>query len=167
MEIRKAVKSDVNNIMKIIKQAQEYFKNQGIDQWQNNYPNIDTINSDILNGNNYVMIKDNDIVATAVIIFDGEETYNNIYEGQWLTNSNYTTIHRIAVNNNYKGLGLSKIFKNKIEEFSLNKNIHSIRVDTHKDNISMQKLLNKCDFEYCGIINLKDGSKRIAFEKII
>ena len=69
MEIRKAVKSDVNNIMKIIKQAQEYFKNQGIDQWQNNYPNIDTINSDILNGNNYVMIKDNDIVATAVIIF--------------------------------------------------------------------------------------------------
>ena len=74
MEIRKAVKSDVNNIMKIIKQAQEYFKNQGIDQWQNNYPNIDTINSDILNGNNYVMIKDNDIVATAVIIFDGEET---------------------------------------------------------------------------------------------
>ena len=32
MEIRKAVKSDVNNIMKIIKQAQEYFKNQGIDQ---------------------------------------------------------------------------------------------------------------------------------------
>ena len=117
MEIRKAVKSDVNNIMKIIKQAQEYFKNQGIDQWQNNYPNIDTINSDILNGNNYVMIKDNDIVATAVIIFDGEETYNNIYEGQWLTNSNYTTIHRIAVNNNYKGLGLSKIFMNKIQEF--------------------------------------------------
>ncbi len=102
-----------------------------------------------------------------LIIFDGEETYNNIYEGQWLTNSNYTTIHRIAVNNNYKGLGLSKIFMNKIEEFSLNKNIHSIRVDTHKDNISMQKLLNKCDFEYCGIINLKDGSKRIAFEKII
>ena len=125
------------------------------------------INSDILNGNNYVMIKDNDIVATAVIIFDGEETYNNIYEGQWLTNSNYTTIHRIAVDNTYKGLGLSKIFMNKIEEFSLNKNIHSIRVDTHKDNISMQKLLNKCDFEYCGIINLKDGSKRIAFEKII
>ena len=53
MEIRKAVKSDVNNIMKIIKQAQEYFKNQGIDQWQNNYPNIDTINSDILNCADY------------------------------------------------------------------------------------------------------------------
>jgi hypothetical protein len=29
--------------MKIIKQAQNYFKEEGIDQWQNNYPDRDTI----------------------------------------------------------------------------------------------------------------------------
>ena len=43
----------------------------------------------------------------------------------------------------------------------------SIKVDTHKDNISMQKLLRKNDFKYCGIIYLEDGSERIAFEKLI
>ena len=48
MNFRKSTKSDVSKIMEIVKQAQEYFKSQGIDQWQNNYPNDEVINNDIL-----------------------------------------------------------------------------------------------------------------------
>ncbi|MDU2111026.1 MAG: hypothetical protein E7E92_00735, partial [Clostridiales bacterium] len=44
MEFRKSTKSDVTKIMEIVKQAQEYFKSQGIDQWQNGYPNEEVIN---------------------------------------------------------------------------------------------------------------------------
>ena len=47
MEFRKSIKSDVSRIMEIIRQAQEYFKLQGINQWQNNYPNKEVINNDI------------------------------------------------------------------------------------------------------------------------
>ena len=50
MEFRKSTKSDVIKIMEIVKQAQEYFKSQGIDQWQNGYPNEEVINNDIENG---------------------------------------------------------------------------------------------------------------------
>ena len=49
MEFRKSTKADIGNIMKIIKQAQEYFRQNGIDQWQNNYPNQDVIENDIEN----------------------------------------------------------------------------------------------------------------------
>ena len=49
MEFRKSVKSDIPKIMNIIKQAQAYFKNQNIDQWQNGYPNEKVINNDIEN----------------------------------------------------------------------------------------------------------------------
>ena len=52
-------------------------------------------------------------------------------------------------------------------EINLTEDENSIKIDTHKDNISMQKLLEKNDFKYCGIIYLEDGSQRIAFEKII
>ena len=55
MEFRTAVESDIDNIMDIIKQAQDYLKNQGIDQWQNYYPNPDTIKNDIKNNNCYVL----------------------------------------------------------------------------------------------------------------
>ncbi|SHJ06010.1 Ribosomal protein S18 acetylase RimI [Clostridium cavendishii DSM 21758] len=165
MEFRRAVETDVNNIMNIIKQAQAYFKAQGIDQWQDNYPNIEIISDDIANKNSYVMAKDDIIVASAVVSFDGEKTYDNIYDGQWISNNEYAVIHRIAVDNTYKGLGLSSQIMKNIEQLCLSKGIHSIKIDTHEENLSMQKMLKKNKFQYCGIIYLEDGSKRVAFEK--
>lgn len=167
MEFRKSVKADVNDIMKIIKQAQDYFNKQGINQWQDNYPNVETILNDIANKNSYVLLKDNNIVATAAVSFDGEKTYDSIYEGKWISNNEYAVIHRIAVNNNYKGLGLSSQIIKNVEQLCLNKGVYSIKVDTHEENVSMQKLLKKNKFQYCGIIYLEDESKRIAFEKIL
>lgn len=167
MEFRKSAKSDVDGIMNIIKQAQAYFKEQGIDQWQNNYPNYETINNDIDNGISYVLLKDNKIVATAAISFDGEKTYSSIYDGEWLSNGEYAVIHRVAVDNNYKGLGLSSQIIGHVEELCRKNNVHSIKIDTHEDNVSMQRLLNKNDFKYCGKITLEDGAMRIAFEKIL
>jgi len=67
----------------------------------------------------------------------------------------------------YKGKGLSsKIIKN-MEGICLDRGIDSIKVDTHKDSLSMQKALKKNGFQYCGMIYLTDGSERIAFEKIL
>lgn len=167
MEFRKSIETDINNIMKIIKQAQAYFKVQGIDQWQNNYPNVESISSDIADNNSYVLLKDNNIVATAAVSFDGESTYDTIFEGEWTTNNEYAVIHRIAVDNTYKGLGLSSEIIKHVEQLCLNKGVHSIKIDTHEENISMQKLLEKNKFQYCGIIYLEDRSKRIAFEKTL
>lgn len=166
LNFRKTVKADVDNVMVVIKQAQEYFKEKGIDQWQNNYPNSDTINNDISNGHSYVLLKDDNIVATVAVSFDGEITYNNIHGGKWLTDDKYAVIHRIAVDNTYKGLGLSSEIIKRIEELCLSKDVHSIKVDTHKENLPMQKVFKKNNFEYCGIIYLLDGNERIAFEKI-
>lgn len=106
MEFRKTDIIDINHVMDIIKQAQTYFKQQGINQWQNNYPNTETIRKDIENNYSYVLIKEHNIIATAAISFDEEKTYNQIYDGQWITKGDYAAIHRIAVDSNYKGLGL-------------------------------------------------------------
>lgn len=167
LNFRKTLKTDVDDVMAVIKQAQDYFKEKGINQWQNNYPNSETINNDILSGHSYVLVKDDSVVATAAVSFDGESTYNNIYEGKWLTNDKYAVIHRIAVDNTYKGLGLSSEIMKRVEALCLSKDVHSIKVDTHKENLSMQRLLKKNDFEYCGIIYLHDGNERIAFEKVL
>ena len=167
MEFRRAVETDINNIINIIKQAQGYFKEKGINQWQDNYPNSETIISDIAKKNSYVLIKDDNIVATAAVSFDGEKTYESIYEGEWISNNEYAVIHRIAVDNTYKGLGLSSQIIKNVEKLCLNKGIYNIKVDTHEENISMQKLLEKNKFQYCGIIYLEDRSKRMAFEKTL
>jgi ribosomal protein S18 acetylase RimI-like enzyme len=167
MEFRKAVEVDVNSIMNIIKQAQDYFKEQGINQWQNNYPNVETVKNDISNKDGYVLVKDNMVVGTVTVIFGEEKNYKSIYDGKWMSNHKYAVIHRIAVDSNNKGLGLSSVILKNIEEICLNMGVHSIRVDTHKENMSMLKLLEKNGFQYCGIIYLEDNSERIAFEKIL
>ncbi|GAB6168853.1 GNAT family N-acetyltransferase [Clostridium carnis] len=167
MEFRKALKKDIDNIMRIIKQAQNYFKENGVDQWQNNYPNSETISNDIENGISYVLLKGNKIIATVALSFDGESTYNSIYDGEWISNDKYAVIHRIAVDNKYKRMGISTEIIKNIEKLCLSKDFNSIKVDTHEDNISMQNLLKKNDFKYCGVIYLEDKSKRIAFEKLL
>ena len=167
MKLLKATEADISGIINIIKQAQAYFNEKGINQWQDNYPNLETVKSDVRNKNGYVLLKDNTVVGTVVVTFDADNNYKSIYNGEWITNNQYAVIHRLAIDSNFKGLGLSSLIINYIEKMSLKKRIKSIKIDTHKDNISMIKLLEKNGFKYCGIIYLEDKSKRIAFEKTL
>lgn len=167
MEFRKAVESDAGSIMRIIRQAQDYLKAQGVDQWQNNYPNMDTILNDIQSNCGYVLVNGGMVAGTVAVAFDGEITYDAIYDGVWRSDGQYAVIHRIAVESCHKGAGLASEIIRNIEELCLRRGVHSIRVDTHRDNASMRKMLQKNGFQYCGIIYLTDRSVRIAFEKLI
>ncbi|MBO5485388.1 MAG: GNAT family N-acetyltransferase, partial [Eubacterium sp.] len=72
MEFRKTKTEDIPGIMRIIRQAQEYMKNQGIDQWQNGYPNKEAFEDDIKKGYSYVVEDEGKIIGTIAVIFDGE-----------------------------------------------------------------------------------------------
>ena len=167
MNFRKSNQSDVVGIISIISKAQIYFRNNNIDQWQNGYPNEKTIINDINNDRSYVLIDNEEVVATTVVMFEEEKTYNEIYEGKWLTNSKYATIHRIAVDDKLKGNNIASRILKEAEKICIKNNIYSIKIDTHEDNKSMQRLLQKNNYKYCGIIYLIDGNKRIAFEKVL
>lgn len=166
MEFRRAKKEDVKDIMIIVKMAQDYFKEQEIDQWQKGYPNEDVIKKDINDDHSYVLTDDGKVVGTTFLSFDGEETYKTIYEGEWLTNGIYAVIHRIAVDRNFKRKGIASEILKGIENKCKEK-VKSIKIDTHKANIAMQRFLQKNNFKQCGIIYLNDGNERIAFEKIL
>ena len=167
MEFRKTNINDLPEVMKIIREAQLYFKEQGIDQWQNNYPNEDVIENDIKNNHSYVLVKDSKIAATTVVSFDGEKTYDEIYEGKWLSEDKYIVIHRVAVVSHLKGIGLATELMKNIEKLALQNNVYSIKGDTHEYNKSMQRMFEKNGFVKCGVIYLENKNKRIAFEKRI
>ncbi|HEX2946649.1 MAG TPA: GNAT family N-acetyltransferase [Clostridia bacterium] len=167
MEFLKASEADAGRIMEIIGQSQAYLKQQGVNQWQNNYPNIGTVLNDIHNEECCVLLDNGRIVGTVTVIFGGEKTYSKIYDGEWLSSNEYATIHRIAVDPGYKGRGLAAEIIEKIEAMCRTKGIGSIRVDTHRQNESMKRMLHKNGFTYCGIIYVADNSERVAFEKLL
>ena len=167
MEFRQANISDLDQIMEIIELSKKYLKETKVDQWQDGYPAKEDLRRDIESGNSYVLTNKDEIVATTVISLDGESTYNSIFNGEWITNEEYIVMHRVAVHDKYKGKGIFKELIKEAESLALNKGISSIKIDTHRDNISMQRAVVKNDFKRCGIIYLEDGSERIAFEKVL
>lgn len=166
MCIKKSSVNDVQAIMKLVHQAQAYFRNNGIDQWQDGYPKDENIYSDIDKGHSYVLFQNN-IIGTMYFAFEDDPCYKDI-DGQWLTNNQtYAVIHRIVVDENYKGQNLAKQLLDFAIEQCLQNHIYSIRIDTHHDNQSMQRFLTKNGFELCGQIMLESGAPRIAFEKTL
>lgn len=165
MEFIQGANSDIQAVMKIINQAKAFLKECGIDQWQGGYPSIETIEKDIERNELYLLKDHGKIIATVTVSFTGEPAYQTL-QGKWKSNYPYAVIHRLAVNNHYRGKNLtSTLFKN-IEELCCKQNIHSIKTDTDMDNNTMKHVLEKNGFEYCGTIQF-DNSDKIAFEKLL
>jgi len=165
MILRKAEVSDTSVIWNILKEAIEQRKQEGSRQWQDGYPNEQTVDDDIEKGYAYVLVDANVVVAYVAIIFDGEPAYDSI-EGKWLTYGDYVAIHRVATSNAAKGKGVATRLLQLLEPFCLERKVHSIKLDTNFDNAPMLKILNKLDYTYCGEIFFK-GASRMAYEKVI
>ena len=164
MILRETKVNEIEDVMKIIDGAKLYFKVVGINQWQDGYPNSDTICDDINNHEAYVLEDDGKIIGTCMITINGEKTYN-VIDGKWLDNQPYICVHRIAVDRSVKGKGLAKIILD--QAIALHPQFHSVRMDTHYDNMSMQRFLDKYGFTYCGEITLENGDPRRGYEKIL
>jgi RimJ/RimL family protein N-acetyltransferase len=161
MFIRPATYADVTEADKIYKSAKEYMKKSGnAEQWPGDYPSGTDVELGIKDGVSYVLEDDGEILATFLFKpYADDPTYRKIYSGEWLNDGPYSVIHRIAVK--YHGKSLADFVFN--ECFKI---LPNIKIDTHKDNIPMQRCLRKNGFIYCGIIYLENGEERMAFEKI-
>ena len=126
-------------------------------QWGTGYPNDEIIIEDIKSGVLYT----DEGVNFAFVLMGEEEAYKTIYEGKWLNNEPYITLHRIAGNGKVKGV-FSRIF-----EFSLEKmkeaGLSNLRIDTHEKNLTMQNAVTRQGFVRCGSVKLREG-ERIAYQ---
>ena len=158
MEIRKTNHSDIPRLHEIFAEARAFMASTGNPhQWAANYPSCGQIEDDILRGESYVCVTDGHIVATFVMRLVPDPTYDEIYDGSWLNDKPYATIHRIASSGEAKG-----IF-HAVNEFVL-QHCGTIRIDTHRDNKVMQHILRRAHFRYCGIIHCWNGDERLAYQ---
>ncbi len=165
VNFRKATSEDSDKIWQILQQAILRRKNDGSKQWQDGYPNPETVQTDIEKGIGYVLTENNEVVAYSAIIFNDEPAYDAI-EGKWLSNGEFIVVHRVAVSDEVAGKGFATEIFRRIEDFSIQNNIFSIKVDTNFDNLAMLHILKKLGYIYCGEVYFR-GSARKAFEKIL
>ena len=165
--LRRAQLQDLPAIMKIIDDAKELLKKNGSPQWQNGYPNQETLTQDIAMQTNWVLINDNKVAATATLQLTPEPTYRNITQGQWQQpDEPYATLHRVAISSNYRGQGLSKLLFSNLLTVGQMQGIKNFRVDTHRSNKAMQHIAENFNFKKRGIIKVNDQNdpERLAYE---
>lgn len=167
--IRESCASDITKLMEIFDEARESIKALGINQWQNGYPHAEIIRSDISRGYSRTVKIDGETVATFAVICDGEPTYDKIYDGEWLTgdSKDYIAIHRVAILISCRGRGIAGKIIEYAASVASERNFRSIRIDTHRGNVVMRKMLEKNGFSHCGTIYLADGEERVAYERLI
>lgn len=157
--IRNARPSDWDDIMEIYAIARGFMKTAGNPtQWGDTFPPEDMIRNDIEQQLNYVVELDGRVHAVFAMIPGIDPTYIEI-EGAWLNNAPYAAVHRVASRGEVKGL-TGMILDWAMEQYD------SIRIDTHNDNIPMQRALVRSGFTPCGRIWYVDGTPRIAYHKI-
>lgn len=155
--VRHAKIEELKTIKDIYIKAKQYMNSYGnINQWNNNYPNIEIITNDILNKRLYVCY-DEELIYGVFYFYKGIDPTYNYIEGKWLNDEEYGTIHRIASN------GLRRGVLDEALAFCL-KYVDNVRIDTHHDNIVMRNKLASLKFIQCGIIYIQDGSPRIAYQ---
>ena len=168
MTIRNAKPEDAARILEIIESAKLSIRALGIDQWQNGYPNLESIHADIESGIGRVLEENGVILAAAAVYIGNEPTYDRIYDGKWLTeNSTYGIIHRIAVAPEGKNRGAASAMMDYCTALSREAGVSSLRCDTHSGNVIMRHTLEKNGYHHCGTIYLADGSARVGYEKIL
>ena len=159
MLIRIATEADILAAAEIYDAARIFMKEKGNpNQWSSNYPCAEDIKNGIKNGVSYVCEDNGEIVATFHFEANAQDEPYKIIDGAWKNDKPYAAIHRIAVK--YHGKGIADFcFSECYRLFS------NLKIDTHRDNIPMQKCLLRQGFSYCGVIYLADGSKRLAYQK--
>ena len=139
-------------VVALYREAQAFLAAQGIDQWQDGYPNEETFQGDVARGESWLLEEAGQVVATACLGLGREPTYDTIYQGAWGAEApEYAFLHRIAVSGACKGKGAPSWFFRELE----------------RQNKIMQRVMEKNGLSCRGVIYLEDGGERLAFEKLL
>ncbi len=163
--IRRATQDDLSAILSLYDRARAFMRQAGnLTQWTGGYPSREVILADMDKGCLYLCEETADENGPPLAVFycarEDDPTYRVIYDGAWQNDRPYAVIHRIAVSDAARGRGVAGfIFDACFAKYG------NLKIDTHRDNLPMQRALEKNGFRRCGIIHLLNGDERVAYQR--
>lgn len=156
--IRPAQREDLGAVLTVYGTARKFMRENGNPmQWGDSYPSEELLKDDIAKRRLYVVEEGGAIHGAFAFCPGLEPTYAHLEQGSWKADGPYATIHRVASDGAVKG-----IFA-RCADFCKER-CANLRIDTHRNNKIMRHLIEKNGFEKCGVIHVRDGSPRIAYQ---
>ncbi len=148
--IRPAKISEIPDILTITQACAKKMQEDGIFQWNEHYPSKEAFIKDIAREELFVIEENNSVQGTIVISTLMDKEYRPI---QWLTPSgNNAYIHRLSVHPNLQGKGLAQQMMDFAENYSKEKKIVSVRLDTFSQNKRNQRFYEQRGYQKLGDI---------------
>jgi len=172
MEIKLIKIDEINQVMEIMNDAKKLLGRDSL-QWQQGYPNINTMTNDINRKELFGYYDDYGYLLGIVALVSGiNDSYVNIYDGKWLIphSEKDLVIHRIAVREEFHRKKIGDALMKYAYTYAKDHKYPSIKIDTHSKNKPMQELCLRNGYIYTGIIILardEVDNSRLAYEKVI
>lgn len=155
--IRKATYKDIDSILEITRTCALFMTNQGVFQWNENYPSKKAFENDVLRDELYVLETNTKIIGCIVVSTFMDKEYIPI---KWQTpNRNNIYIHRLAVHPEQQGKGYARKLMNFAETLAKNNHFTSIRLDTFSKNVRNQKFYELRNYKRLGEIYFPNQSE--------
>lgn len=138
----------------------------GINQWDDTYPNTEIISEDLNVGTYYVAEIDGTIIGGVNIDQNQDNTYLTL---DWEDKSDsFLVVHRLGVKEEFWNKKIGKYLMLFTENLVIEKGLKSIRLDTYSGNLKAMEFYRRIGYSELGTIDLKpDKEKYYCFEKII
>ena len=178
--MRRANADEAPRVMEILEDGKRSIARFGILQWQQGYPNLDSVRHDIRMGSCYVAQEaSGELVGTLALFFTADPEYKHAAV-TWLTDAAghrdavpYASIHRCATSASALGKGVMRFLFTAAEDIARRQGKRSIRIDTHPGNLAMLRFLGRLGYAEIGSFDLATKHNgetdlgRIAYEKLI
>lgn len=149
--IRKSNTDDLESTLDLFIKVTDLMLEHGIDQWNYDYPNEDSIRKDIASGNHFVFSENGVVLGTILLDVNQDEQYKSIH---WnTTNNNVLVIHRLGVLPKAQGKGIAKKLCRFAEDYARDNGYNVMRLDAYAGNTISNGLYIKLGYQrangYC------------------
>lgn len=155
----------VNEVMGLIKEAIIEMESHDIYQWDEVYPDHDTILADIQTETMFGVYKSLELVGVVALDKNQSPEYSSI---KWGSNdSSPLVMHRLCVRPKFQGQGIAKQLLRFSEQFAISHGYKSIILDAFSGNLSALKLYENDGYMKKGVVNFRKGAFYCYEKKVI
>ncbi|HSY68751.1 MAG TPA: GNAT family N-acetyltransferase [Edaphobacter sp.] len=147
MQVRKARREDLPEVMELIRRVVPLMQKSGNFQWDAEYPNIEVFERDIERDQLWVAVSGGKTAAIAAITTEQEPEYVNV---GWDISEPAVVVHRLAVDPAFRGQGAAMDLMLQAELVAKQRDIRVLRVDTNTRNEATQRLFPKLGYVLAG-----------------
>ena len=146
--------NEVDAIVQLTKACGQHMRDNGIDQWDEQYPARAIIENDIRTETLFAYRKNGNVVGIVVLNESQDEEYGEI---DWSTSDNDKNIvvHRLAVHPSQQGKGIGRMLMDFAEQWARDHHYDAIRLDTYSQNARNQRFYTNRGYNDLGAVFLQ------------